>query len=251
MMMMMMILTALLCSCFCCYHFPRRLPLSITLLRCKALFAKIYKIKVIFGNKKLQRMKVSFWDVAWPIFVLLILQGVIIIAWMAVNPLVWKRVVKTVDSYGHPLTSIGKCDVATSEPNGWAFLAPLVLVQLLVLVVGNVFAFKTRRVPTSFQEGKYIALCMVGNLEVLFIGGLTVIIVADNPQASLIIRSAMVFLNDFGVLMFIFSPKVLSLHLGWFGADSADQTTMGTSQTVENNANGLSSASIKPIDREP
>ena len=188
-----------------------------------SLFAKVYRVSKIFGGaKQLMRAVVKSKDMILPIAGVLVLDAAVLLAWTMYNPLKWYRFVLTEDQYKNPLTSIGKCDTTTrltESSSGWLFLTPLALIHFVVLVVGNVLSYRSRNIATAYQEGKYIAMAMVSNLQVLALSIPVLLIVADNAAASSFVRSAVVFLNDIGVLSFVFIPKILSLHYGWSSGD--------------------------------
>ena len=49
--------------------------------------------------------------------------------------------------------------------------------------------------------GKWIAIAMVSNLQVFALGIPVLLITGDDPEASFFVRSGVIFLNDFSVLM--------------------------------------------------
>ena len=204
-----------------------------------ALFAKIWRVNKIFLNKKLSKIVIKSRDLVLPIFAVLLVDASILLAWTLYNPLKWYRFVLTEDQYHNPLTSIGKCDTAmrhTDTSSGWLFLTPLALVHVVVLLVGNVLSYRARNIATSFQEGKYIAMAMVSNLQVLGLAIPILLIVADNAAASGFVRSAVIFLNDVGVLSFVFIPKMTSHHFGW--NKQAQAQTAGTNDGADKEKSG-------------
>ena len=225
-----------------------------------SLFAKVWRINKIFNNKRFRAVKVTAADVMWPIMLMVAIDGAILGAWQTTSPLTWKRLVTASNAFRMPQESIGICGVRSpsvsgtfldpskvdsaerqspptdaSEPVGaWAFLTPIILLHAIVLIVGNVLAYKSRRISTRFSESKYIAICMVSNLQILIISIPVLIIVADNPVATVFVRSGVVFLNDLTVLLFIFVPKFGAVHLGWSQEDMTGSTASGTTHTGGN-----------------
>ena len=231
-----------------------------------SLFAKVYRVSKLFNNKRLKKIQITVADVSWPILVLLAVDGVILGVWQSMSPLVWQRKVLTINAFRMPQESIGVCGIRSplstgiflnpasfgstqrismdtpSQPiGGWAFLAPLVVLHVIVLLVGNVMSYRSRNISTKFQESKYIAICMVSNLQILVISIPILIIVGNNPMATTFVRAGVIFLNDLGVLLFIFLPKLGNVHLGWGNEYAGRTTTGGTAGTSQ-----TSSAAITP-----
>ena len=174
-------------------------------------------------------------DMAAPIFLLLIVDGAILLAWQLMAPLVWKRTVTDWDEkLFAPKKSYGECVPRDGSIDSWYFMGPILAIHVIVLIVGNTMAYKSRNIATSFHEGKWITIAMFGNLEVLILAFPIIIIVSTPPPASLFVRSAVVFLNDFGVLICIFMPKILNIAAAT--TDTAASTTSGTSSGESGNS---------------
>ena len=60
------------------------------------------------------------------------------------------------------------------------------------------------------------------------------VIVSDNPTSNFFVRSGVIFFNDLTVQMFVFVPKILSLHFPDI-MDVPDFSTRGTSGTSATN----------------
>ena len=151
-------------------------------------------------------------DMVVPILFLIIVDGAILLAWQLMAPLVWRRTVTDWDEkLFAPKKSYGECMSREGSIDSWFFLGPILAIHVIVLIVGNIMAYKSRNIATSFHEGKWITIAMFGNLEALVIAFPIIIIVSNLPSASLFVRSAVVFLNDFGILICIFMPKILNL----------------------------------------
>jgi gamma-aminobutyric acid type B receptor len=213
-----------------------------------ALFAKTYRAYVIFSNKKMKRITITTKDMILPIVVLVVIDGALLLWWTMSNPLVFKRTVAFSDAYGNPVSSNGACQLRDDGDSIYKYVAPIAVIHGLMLIVGNVLAYLSRTIPGSFQESKYIGVSMVSTLQIFIIGLPVLVIVADNAEASLFIRSAIIFLNDFGVLCLIFLPKVLAVHgfitIGDQDANSTTKTSMGKTSTGSKTSSHASSDSV-------
>ena len=167
-----------------------------------------------------------------PIAFLLLVDGSILLSWQSLNPLVWRRKITSTNSFNQPEESFGGCAMKTTE-SAFRFLAPLLVVHITVLLVGSYFCYKVRTAPTAYQESKYVAFSMVSNLQIVAISLPILMLVVDQPTASLFVRSGMVFLNDLGVLLLIFVPKVYATYssnnvVSWNSSGQQSQSGMAT-----------------------
>ena len=88
------------------------------------------------------------------------------------------------------------------------FVVAVMIWHVGVLLFGNYLAFKTRGIDTRFAEAKWVAACMISTIQVLMLALPMLLVVGDDPSTRFIASIAVVFINDFSVLMFIFMPKV-------------------------------------------
>jgi len=69
-------------------------------------------------------------------------------------------------------------------------------------------------VTDRYQEHKYVLLASLYVCEILLVGILVMAAIQDNSVAQFIVLASIVFLNDIGVLCFIFIPKVHYVEKG-------------------------------------
>jgi len=232
-----------------------------------SLFAKIVRVLRIFGlsgsSRTLQKAKVQVKDMAMYQISGIFVEAVICIAWAIVDPLHWKRetvcvqwddkgeecLILQVDEYGHPRESAGRC----TSKNPWMFLSPILALHFAMLLYAVVLCYKTRNISTEFQEGKWINMAMVSNLQILVLGIPVLYMVNDQPEVSYVLRCGIIFLNDVGVLCVIFLPKIVSVHFvaeeDEFGGTMTGATTVagGTANTnTSYRSNSGGSATVMP-----
>lgn len=102
-----------------------------------------------------------------------------------------------------------------------------------------------RNVPTKYSESKYITACMIGNLQVLALGIPVLAMVANTPVTNYFMRCGIIFLNDFGVLLFIFVPKYLC-YAGIITDETAQLTTGATVATKSDTTVSSGNHTISP-----
>lgn len=197
-----------------------------------ALFAKIERVKRIFLNQQMKNVSVKVRDMAKPMLALLGVDTAILAAWTGSDPLkfVRSRGEDDYDTYGNPVRSQGTC----TSPTSWYFLAPLVVLHVLVLIYGNRNAYLTRSVSSEFQESKYVAISMASTLQVMVLGLPILVMVADNPMTNYFVRVGIIFLNDAGVLLLIFVPKMRSFYT--MGKVAVMEGTMGATAATATSA---------------
>ena len=125
-----------------------------------ALTSKLYRINKLFSVLKktssVRQIKVEAKDVAFITVFLLLIDGIILICFQAINPLVWYRGVSTTNQYNHPLASTGSCAYKSKAPNGWIFVGLLMAVHTFILILGNFVAYQTRSVGSKYSEAKWV-----------------------------------------------------------------------------------------------
>ncbi len=200
-----------------------------------ALFAKVTRIAKIFGNRKLNRVSITTADMIKPIAALLLLDGLLLFLWANDDDsqLVWVRTATFRDQYDNPVSSTGKCAPRDDNAsNAWYYLGSILLIHIIVLVWGNIMCYRARSAGTAFAESKYVFIAMASNLQILALGLPILILVHDNPLVNFFVRTGIIFLNDFGVMLLIFIPK---FYLVFSGDSQAISNATATSTATSNN----------------
>lgn len=202
-----------------------------------SLFSKILRVHLIFKSaKKLQKKQVTVTQTATVIASLIAVDIAILAIWMAQDPLKWVREIKSKDVFGHVLSSAGYCH----SPTAGTYIGLIAALHFAVLTYASYLCYKTRHIPSRFAEGKYLSLAMASNLEVMLLGVPVLIIVGNQPSTGFFVRSAIIFLNDFAVLGFIFGNLVYSVY--WGEDDTSEPLTGRTAKKAKTTK---SSASAK------
>lgn len=127
--------------------------------------------------------------------------------------------------------------MCTAE-NPWVFGGLILALHFAVLVYGNYMCYKSRNVGTSFLESKYVFMAMVSNLQIMALGLPMLIMVYDNPVSNYFMRTGIVFMNDFGVMMLIFVPK---FQLVFYGSPEEISGSTATSNNTQSGDSGATS----------
>jgi len=180
-----------------------------------ALFVKSHRVRKIFNNKSLSVVKdgIRTHELLGYIGFLLVIDGIILTVWTAQSPLQYIRTILSKDTFGNPTASVGLCQPASGEiPLG--FLLAIGLFHLILLMYGSYICYQIKHIGGAYSEAKYIAISMFGSLQVLIVGIPIMVMVGAQPNTSFLVKTGIVFLNDFSVLMFIFLPKVYIVYTG-------------------------------------
>merc|ERR1712207_6392 len=129
------------------------------------------------GARAFQRVKVQVKDVAGFVVVVLAMEIVILLAWQIVDPLQWDRKVVSYSISGYPTKSVGSCQSANG--NGVYFCIALVSLNICWLFCALYLCYKVRKVPSQFQEGKWITASIISLCQVGIIAAPVLVIVQE------------------------------------------------------------------------
>jgi hypothetical protein len=104
----------------------------------------------------------------------------------------------------------------------------LALLFVTELASGAYTCWRTAAINTAFSEGRYVAIAIVGTLQLLIFAGPLVFLHAGTmPAVTRFIIAGIIFLNNTLVSACIFIPKLLFIHFG------VDESGVGGSVIVE------------------
>lgn len=118
----------------------------------------------------------------------------------------------------------------------------------MVPLDGSWNAYLIRNAPSEYQESKYIALAMMSNLQIVILGVPILIVVSTNVTTNYFVRVGIIFLNDAGVLLFIFLPKLFAMHLA--PKQIADGRTAATATSATATSAGGGTANMLQLYEE-
>merc|ERR1712100_448760 len=127
----------------------------------------------------------------------------------------------------------------TGPPGGYVFFGIFVAYVLILLLVGAVISFLTRKVPSLFNESKLIAISIY-NLVILAVIIVPVYFVLQNfnPFAGWLIRSLAIIYGFSATLFLMFYPKVYGLVKEGLKDPSGMLTKSKTSGSLETATTG-------------
>jgi len=197
-----------------------------------SLFAKILRVYKIFQNaSQMKRVTVSIMGMLKYVLIFIVVDSLILCIWTVQDPFKWVRTTISSDVKGYVLSSAGGCE---SESAG-SFLGAIACLHIFLMLYASWLCYASRGISTEFNQSKYVAMAMASNLQVFLLGVPVIVIVGNDPSTSFFVRSAIIFLNDFAVIVFIFGNCLYNFYFGK-SSKVASQTAM-TSQTQQTKLN--------------
>ncbi len=177
-----------------------------------ALFAKIWRInKLMAGASAFRRTRVSVRDVAGFVIGLLAVEILIMLTWQLVDPLQWKREVVTQGINGYPVKSVGSCTTVDGNVN--YFVIVLAVVNLSCLLFALYLCYHVRKIPSDYQESRWITASIISMLQVGIIAVPVLLIVQENTNALYFVSVMILFLVSSTVTLLMFGPKIYQFHV--------------------------------------
>lgn len=140
----------------------------------------------------------------------MVVNFILLLLWTLVAPLEWTRVDKdATDNFDRPIESVGNC---AASGQSLAFAIIILVVNMIFLIMGTFWAYKSRNITTEYDESMYIGLCIVAILQTWTIGLPILVVVRDNPSVSFYVQSGLVFVTSLAAIGIIFIPKYLAVR---------------------------------------
>ncbi|GBG31271.1 Gamma-aminobutyric acid type B receptor subunit 2 [Hondaea fermentalgiana] len=132
--------------------------------------------------------------------------------WWATEPLRYTRVIVETDEEGNVLESYGAC----RSDRSLELAAPIIAALGLSLVYGLYLSFRSRNIPSEFNEGRYITIAVIAAFEVLAISIPVFLSTSSDPTTNFILQVFIIFVTSAGTVMLIFVPKIIIRYSkGW------------------------------------
>ena len=175
-----------------------------------ALLSKSWRINKLFSDAaQFKRVQVRIVDAIFPLLILMTINVVLLLLWTFLSPLRWERVqIDNFDRFDRSRESYGTCKTDGSVESR-VFFSLILAVNALGLVVSNYQGYRTRNLPTAFDESFYVAMTNAMLLEAFILGFPVLILVHDNPSASFIVKAILVSVVCLCILLPVFVPKHL------------------------------------------
>ncbi len=193
------------------------------------LVAKSMRVNVIFGSNILIKIRnVGDFYVLKTVIILLAIQAIMLAIFHGQEMSVARLIKLNNDKI------IWGCD----SQNGFdAWMGVQIAIFAFVMVIGAWVSFKTRAVPTAFNESIHILF----SLQLLIVLCLILVpldwaLLKDSPDAAIVVQGGGQLLLTFFLFLFNYGPKIVYLLTGR-GDDAALMKTGGTTGTAGNSSN--------------
>lgn len=174
-----------------------------------ALFSKLWRIgRLHKASENFQKITIKPHHVLLPFAVLLTLNVILLTSWTTISPLRWTRSPhpSRSDSFGRSIESFGKCQ-GDNDTLTAVFTWSLVVLNLICLGIAIIQSYRTRELPTMFNESHYIVLSLLSMLEASVMGLPLLWFVADFPTPNFLVRAVVVSIFCLAIMLPIFVPK--------------------------------------------
>ncbi|CAB9517081.1 Gamma-aminobutyric acid (GABA) B receptor [Seminavis robusta] len=179
-----------------------------------ALVCKTFRIRrVVHSARAFRRLAVVASDVVWVPALVFGLNLTLLVAWTFVGPLHWDRITLEEDVFGRTTKSRGTCYTFQENKAGIVFGSLLVLVNLLAFLMAGYQSFKSRNLPTVFNESFYMTVTICIIVEAILIGLPIMVVVQANTIAFMVIGSWLVTVAALAVLIPLFWPKIVGRYI--------------------------------------
>jgi hypothetical protein len=133
----------------------------------------------------------------------------LLVVWTVMSPVTWERIqVANYDEFGRSVESYGRCEGDGSTTTK-VIICLMAIVNGLGLLFTNYQGFKTRALPTAFNESFYLGITNASLLEALILGIPILVLANDSPSTSFIVKAILVSFLCLCVLLPLFIPKHL------------------------------------------
>jgi hypothetical protein len=174
--------------------------------------AKSYRISIIFNNSKFRKITAPASRFLMVVLIVTTIEASLLIAWTVVAPLEYIRILEFANEFGHPVSSYGIC--LGPAPASGAFVGCLCGLHAILIMVTMRITQRLSRVPTKFQETRWVNIAALSTGQVYLIGLPSAAAVYANPLGRFLVLSTVVFLSCMALLIAMFYPKYMMKHYG-------------------------------------
>jgi hypothetical protein len=141
---------------------------------------------------------------------LLTFNVIILTAWTAVAPLEFVREYEQqeVDEFGRQYESFGAC----TNPDALPYGAVLLSSNIVIVCIGNWWAWQTRNIETEYKESRYVNLSLAFTLQAWLLGIPIMGVVWKNADARYYVSLGVVVITSVASLATIYVPKMIAIR---------------------------------------
>jgi len=219
-----------------CMSFPWLISIGFV-TAFSALFSKTWRVvKLTNSARHIRRIKVTVSDVMVPFLVLMSLNVAVLLTWTIVDPLQYERRASAgTDAWNRVYRSYyGSCyDLGDYKGGAIPYVVPIIVINLTVIVIANIQAYRARHIETAYSESKYISLIMLSMLQAWVVGVPILALIRENPQATYVVMAMVIFATCMATLLFLFVPKIVRTNESVASTGTVDRVRQFTNPALE------------------
>ena len=96
------------------------------------------------------------------------------------------------------ISTVGRCVMEDPNTSFWAYAGPIIGFHVVLVVFTNILLYNVTDVSDRYQEQKYVAMASALMFEILVVGIPVMIAVNDSPEATFIVVTGIIALDDIG-----------------------------------------------------
>jgi hypothetical protein len=138
---------------------------------------------------------------------------------------------------GDGVTVTGSIGLCTVHGNPWNFVGTLLAIMLLMLLFGLWLCYRTRALPSEFQESSWITLAILMQFVSLVLLVPMLALSASSATATYVLKVLVVWMSSCGTVFLLLGPKVWALWRWgalWTSSGSKDKSNKPGSEGAKN-----------------
>ena len=174
-----------------------------------SIYSKIQVCTKIYKHpKKYDRMMVRPINSFKLFLKLLVLNGVLLGIWTAVDPLKWSRTEKTIHGSSLPYGAVESYGSCKSDRFSYPYFAiGLFVFNLMCCFFAMLQALRCRMLVLEYRQMQWLQLCLVPFFEAWIIGGPVIAILYERPTAQYVTFMLVIATSSLASASAIFGPK--------------------------------------------
>lgn len=174
----------------------------------QSLFIKTFRLWKIFITSELKVVKFTVFDLFKYLSIFVVFDIVYLTIWTIVDPIKSRLYSPDVHrlALNYYTCTTGDSGIGTNLAIG------LLVVKLAIMIFGCFISISVRNIPENFNESHYIGISLYCSAFTLLIGLPIVLLNIGSREFNYIIRTSMVILISFSVMIPLFIPKFSTIY---------------------------------------
>lgn len=172
-----------------------------------ALCMKLWRINKLLNATTLRRVTVTMTQAYYAFGILIAAQLLTLVVWTVVDPMKWE----TLHVPGEEWNRFGSCSEMGTW--GWSLLGLSGALSSLSLLLTAHQAFKARNISDEYSESRDLGFAVFTVAQIVIVGVPILCLVRDdNPDATYLLQTLIIFAVCLSVLVLIFGPMMCHIY---------------------------------------